>query len=638
MDKKIKLSICMIVKDEEKNLERCLSSLQLLNQRHDVELIIVDTGSTDKTIEIAQAYTENVFYHEWNGNFSDMRNISISYAKGEWLFIIDADEELQDPEKLSLLMDKKSLSDFNTVVIRVKNFVSSDQNIFIINKSERLFRNDGFCYQGSVHNQPRFKMPILFVTDIFLKHYGYNSEDKELMEKKFQRTSKLLLEELKKNPENIYYHFQLSRTYSMHGDYKEAYKEAKQAYELLSGNEINKKIQYLYVYHEYVRMSILLGRYEEAKKACTEGLEINPNYIDLQYYMGVIYEECGDKQSAFEARLIYLKLHKKFTEDRFDDKGLIELYKLDDNSKYEILFKVAHFYYDNKNFTKAEEFLKPVIDNEPKILLYTKILLDGKQFTGLREYYDSLTEGDKDKLVNLLEVHRKELDEQEKYELARAFIEGEGCYHQLNKIRTTPDEKVLFEAKSFLAEHDINNLPLFYAEVFSRIMEYPIFWQELKKLKSAIVRKVIKELVLLNHNHKVSLETLVSKMKIRHDDYQGNRIFICIIYVLLVMDLEKHGKENIEMEPELLRLFDKYLEYGIQYIKCFYQMDKFRLIYTTVENSEEQFFMLMYLYNQAMTSRNFKVALNYMREIVSVYPVMSPFLKNTANNLNGDII
>lgn len=425
----------------------------------------------------------------------------------------------------------------------------------------------------------------------------------------------------------------------MHGDYHDAYKEAKHAYELLSGNENQKKIQYLYVYHEYVRMSILLRKYEEAKKVCTEGLKINPNYIDLQYYMAVIHEECGDKESAFEARLLYLQLYKKFTDDRFDDKGLIELYKLDENSKYENLFKVAHFYYDNKKYAEAEEYLKQVIDNDPKIRLYTKVLIDAKEFTRLAEYYDSLAEEQKDRLVNVLEVLRKELNDSEQHDLALAFMIGEDRYSLFNKVRTATTDKVLFEAKSFLAKHDMSQLPIFYAEVFSTLLGHSsTFWQELKKLKSAIVRKIIKELVDLHANYKDALLKIISEVKIRPDDYQGNRIFLCITYVLLVMELEKCDRENIVVEQELLLLFDQYLEHGIRYINCFYQMDKIRLIYKTVENTEDQFFILMYLYNQAIKSNNLKVALNYMSEIASVYPVMSPFLKHKANQLNSEIL
>ena len=86
----------LMVKDEEQNMERCLNSLQPLLKGIDSELIIVDTGSSDGTVEIAKRYTDKVYFKQWFNDFSGMRNYSTSLAKGEWIFIVDADEELVD--------------------------------------------------------------------------------------------------------------------------------------------------------------------------------------------------------------------------------------------------------------------------------------------------------------------------------------------------------------------------------------------------------------------------------------------------------------------------------------------------------------------------------------------------------------
>ena len=86
--KPVTLSVVMMVKDEEKNLKRCLDSVKDFAD----EIIIVDTGSTDKTVEIAKGYTDKIYTHLWE-NFSVHRNQAISYSTKEWLFQIDADEE-----------------------------------------------------------------------------------------------------------------------------------------------------------------------------------------------------------------------------------------------------------------------------------------------------------------------------------------------------------------------------------------------------------------------------------------------------------------------------------------------------------------------------------------------------------------
>lgn len=157
----MEISICMMVKDEEKNLDRCLKSIKPLVDNDIAELIVVDTGSKDNTIKIAKNYTNKVYFHSWNNDFSSMRNITISYAKGKWIFIIDADEELENPYELIKAFEQKDIDNYNTIIINVKSLTQpNNKNQYTANASPRLFKNDGdFKYEGAVHNQPIFKMP-----------------------------------------------------------------------------------------------------------------------------------------------------------------------------------------------------------------------------------------------------------------------------------------------------------------------------------------------------------------------------------------------------------------------------------------------------------------------------------------------
>ncbi|MEJ2052223.1 MAG: glycosyltransferase family 2 protein, partial [Calditrichota bacterium] len=78
------ISACMMVKNEEEMLPNCLESIKDVVD----ELIVVDTGSTDKTIEIAESYGAKIYHHPWENDFSKHRNQSISYATGDWFLII----------------------------------------------------------------------------------------------------------------------------------------------------------------------------------------------------------------------------------------------------------------------------------------------------------------------------------------------------------------------------------------------------------------------------------------------------------------------------------------------------------------------------------------------------------------------
>lgn len=85
------ISLCMIVKNEEENLGRCLDSVKDIVD----EIIIVDTGSKDNTVKVAKQFGANVLFYQWNDDFAAARNFSISMAKHDWIFILDADEELE---------------------------------------------------------------------------------------------------------------------------------------------------------------------------------------------------------------------------------------------------------------------------------------------------------------------------------------------------------------------------------------------------------------------------------------------------------------------------------------------------------------------------------------------------------------
>src|SRR4030066_1633675 len=88
------ISVCMIVKNEEKFLAQCLKSVKDATD----EIIIVDTGSADKTVEIAQSFGAKVYHHPWRNSFSEARNHSISYAVCDWILQIDADESLEQAD------------------------------------------------------------------------------------------------------------------------------------------------------------------------------------------------------------------------------------------------------------------------------------------------------------------------------------------------------------------------------------------------------------------------------------------------------------------------------------------------------------------------------------------------------------
>ena len=170
-----KISVCMIVKDEEKLLEACLQSINDIVY----EIIIVDTGSKDNTIEIAKKYSANIFSYTWDNSFSNARNYSINKAKGDWLLLLDADEQLVQEDKQKLLDFIKSTS-FDGAHFKMYNYIGEYGSInYTTHNALRLLKNTGeYYFVGDIHEQiarkDGQKMDNKFaLLDVRLKHYGY---------------------------------------------------------------------------------------------------------------------------------------------------------------------------------------------------------------------------------------------------------------------------------------------------------------------------------------------------------------------------------------------------------------------------------------------------------------------------------
>ena len=145
----ITISLCMIVKNEEDTLERCLSCVNGIAD----EIIVVDTGSSDRTKEIAARFTDLVFDYEWKDDFGAARNFSFSKATKEYCMWLDADDVILPKEQKKLRCLKAGLTDQVDVVMAryATAFDEEDRPVFFYYR-ERIVKNDGrFFWQGRVH-------------------------------------------------------------------------------------------------------------------------------------------------------------------------------------------------------------------------------------------------------------------------------------------------------------------------------------------------------------------------------------------------------------------------------------------------------------------------------------------------------
>ncbi len=193
------ISICMIVKDEADNLRPCLESLEDLAS----ETIVVDTGSTDDTVEIARSMGARVFHIPWTGDFSAARNESLRHATKEWILWLDADNRLT-PEAVAQIKAAVASGCSDCFGCRVSSPLAD--GTVSVTEYLLLFRNGlGVHFRGAIHESI---MPTLLSrglrlahTDIPVQHLGY--ETPQLSQRKSARNLSILNREMERCPDDL---------------------------------------------------------------------------------------------------------------------------------------------------------------------------------------------------------------------------------------------------------------------------------------------------------------------------------------------------------------------------------------------------------------------------------------------------
>lgn len=257
----IPISVCIIGKNEEKNIERCLSPLREQN----FEIVYVDTGSTDRTKELAAEYTDNIYDFEWIGDFSAARNYAVKKASHNYVLIIDCDEFLTDIDREAL---EQAISDHPKGVGQIllnNRCESGGAQVTIPNRLERLFHRQHYRYENAIHEQicdvrtgstyyTRYEAPIT------VDHIGYAGTAEE-RRKKTERNNELLFQEIAKNPDDPYNFFQAAQSFNLIEDYENAYAYYKQAFSL----GLDTENPWVYVMaSNFINACVQLGRGDEA--------------------------------------------------------------------------------------------------------------------------------------------------------------------------------------------------------------------------------------------------------------------------------------------------------------------------------------------------------------------------------------
>ncbi len=296
----LRLSLCMIVRDEEEMLPRSLAAVRDVVD----EIVVVDTGSRDATVEVARSFGATVIEREWTGSFADARNASIEAASGDWLLFLDADEVL-DPADAPLLRDLTGRTWREAFYLVETNHTGElGDGTAVTHNALRVFRNrPEYRFEGRIHEQIAHNLPSglperLEPTPIRVDHYGYLGAVRDAKEKS-RRNIELLRSQLAEGGTNPFFHFNLGSELAAAGDAGGACEHFEQAWALLAEDPARRDRPFTPALAVRSAKGLrFCGRPAEAEARAVEGLELFPDLTDLVFERALAAAAEGDTERA----------------------------------------------------------------------------------------------------------------------------------------------------------------------------------------------------------------------------------------------------------------------------------------------------------------------------------------------------
>lgn len=298
------LSVCIIAKNEEKNLSRCLKSVKSIAD----EIILIDTGSIDNTINIAQEFNAKIISSPWNNNFSSARNKALEVASKDWILCIDCDEAL-DSTQVSKL--KNMLNDSSYLGFRLKLINIIDNKPY---KGEYLLRiiknNSGFYFSGKINeklNNSLYNDSYLnniLNSEFLLYNFGYDYNKKQLTAR-CDRNLSIYLSYEDKEKDYLYY-YNIANEYFLLKQYGLAVNNYVKAIELNDNYFVNSYIAFLII-KTYYKM-------KKYSKAIFIGENFSLKYDafrEIYLLLSLCYEKIENLDKSRENFKLYLKLFEK---------------------------------------------------------------------------------------------------------------------------------------------------------------------------------------------------------------------------------------------------------------------------------------------------------------------------------------
>jgi len=359
----IKLSGCLIVRNNDNTIRACLESLRPWVD----EMIVVDTGSTDSTPQIAEELGAKVFHWPWCDDFAAARNVSLDHAIGEWLFWMDSDDTLPEEcgRKLRALLDGEHAPGILGYVMQVHCPGDDPTDVTIVDHV-KLFRNlPELRFEFRIHEQilpsiRRIGGEVEF-TDIYVVHSGSDRTEAG-QAGKLERDFRLLDLEQQDRPEHPFVLFNLGMTHADCEQHEEAICCLQRCIEMSGVDESHVRKAYALLISSLMQTQQL----EEAELTCREGCSIYPDDKELQFRQAMLEHQLGRPQEAIAA---YRRVLSNPAERHFSsiDAGL---------DGFKAQHNLAMVYEDTGDFESAASEWEQITQERPNYVAARRGLID----------------------------------------------------------------------------------------------------------------------------------------------------------------------------------------------------------------------------------------------------------------------
>lgn len=380
---RLPVSLCMIVKDEEKNLEACLKSVQ----DWVAEMIVVDTGSTDRTVSIAEEMGARVEHYSWHDDFAAARNYALEFAQYPWILHLDADEEIL-PGSVQWFYDSYPWAGVEAYVMTIKNLMHKDfDEIQLSHEFTRFFRNKrGIRYVNRIHEYVDLSDRKIVRSPVYILHKGYG--DPEAQQDRYRRNEKMLLRDIKENPESANTLAYLAQHYTSKKEYGKAAEYGFKAIE----NDVSTPMLVQASLRACCICAINLKK--PAMMERIESLTDVDEFPELLFYRAKMLQKAYKREKAHQTFSQFIDVAMEMDEKLRQEKIISTVlaiacthcasYHAEEDNMEEAITKLelavnnaptyyqaramlGKYYFENNNFEKAHDTFETLIDQISKL-------------------------------------------------------------------------------------------------------------------------------------------------------------------------------------------------------------------------------------------------------------------------------